>query len=154
MIYELDITANIHDADYNGVIRASALMRYIQTAAQNQLTENGMSYEELRDKYKKAFLLSRIRLDFSEPIRAYDRITALTYPCESKAYSFLRCYAIKRTAKLSDGLSLCGRSLTPKRTGLSRRGASTSDLRCTSRTSLRWKGFICPLSFLVSGSTR
>lgn len=100
MIYELDITANIHDADYNGVIRASALMRYIQTAAQNQLTENGMSYEELRDKYKKAFLLSRIRLDFSEPIRAYDRITALTYPCESKAYSFLRCYAIKKDGEI------------------------------------------------------
>lgn len=96
MIFKNDITVDIHDVDYNGVARLSSIMRYIQSAAQNQLTENGMSYEDLRDKYHRAFLLSRIKIEFTEPIRAYDRIVATTYPCESKAYSFLRCYSVEK----------------------------------------------------------
>jgi len=96
MKYKNELKVDIHDVDYNGVARLSSLMRYIQTAAQDQLTENGMSYDELRDKYRKAFMLSRIKIEFSESVRAYDRITAITYPCESRAYSFLRCYSVER----------------------------------------------------------
>ena len=99
MIYKNDITVDIHDVDYNGVARFSSLMRYIQSAAQNQLTENGMSYDELYNKYHRAFLLSRIRIEFTESIRAYDRITACTYPCESRAYSFLRCYSVEKEGR-------------------------------------------------------
>ena len=39
--FRKNLTVDIHDVDYNGVARASALMRYIQSAAQSQLTENG-----------------------------------------------------------------------------------------------------------------
>ena len=98
MIYKRNVEVDIHEVDFNGVARASSLMRYIQTAAQSQLTENGMSYDELRDMHR-AFLLSRITMEFTEPIRAYDRLTALTFPCESRGYSFFRCYALEKDGR-------------------------------------------------------
>ncbi len=97
-MFKTDLTVDVHDVDFNGVARLSSLMRYIQSAAQSQLTLNGMSYDELRDM-NKAFILSRIRMEFTEPVHAYDRLTAVTYPCESRGYSFLRCYSLERNGK-------------------------------------------------------
>lgn len=91
--YEKEIITDIHDADYNGVCRTSSLMKYIQSTAQDQLTSGGMSYENLIAK-KRAFLLSKIRMEISEPVRAYEHITATTYPCESRGFSFPRCYTL------------------------------------------------------------
>ena len=98
MKFRTDLIADIHDVDHNGIVRASSLMRYIQSAAQTQLTLNGMSYDELKDM-KRAFILSRIKLEFTEPVRAYEPITAITYPCESRGYSFLRCYALEKNGR-------------------------------------------------------
>lgn len=95
MEFRTHIIADIHDVDPNGIVRASALMRYIQSAAQTQLTENGMSYDQLKEQ-KRAFILSRIKLEFTEPVRAYEPLVAVTYPCNSRGYSFLRCYALER----------------------------------------------------------
>lgn len=98
MKFKSDLIADIHDVDHNGIARTSSLMRYIQSAAQTQLTLNGMSYDELKGM-KRAFILSRIKLEFTEPIRAYERLTAITYPCESRGYSFLRCYALEKNGR-------------------------------------------------------
>ena len=93
--FRYELSVDVHDVDFNGIARASALMKYIQSAAQSQLTEIGLSYDELREK-KRAFILSRIKMEFTEPVRAYDRLTAISYPCESRGFSFLRCYALER----------------------------------------------------------
>ena len=93
--FRYELSVDVHDVDFNGIARASALMKYIQSAAQSQLTEIGLSYDELRGK-KRAFILSRIKMEFTEPVRAYDRLTAISYPCESRGFSFLRCYALER----------------------------------------------------------
>ena len=98
MEFRTNLTTDIHDVDYNGVVRTSSLMKYIQSAAQTQLTLNGMSYDELKDM-KRAFILSRIKMEFTEPVRAYDKLTAVTYPCESRGYSFLRCYALEKNGR-------------------------------------------------------
>ena len=98
MEFRTDITADIHDVDFNGVVRTSSLMKYIQSAAQTQLTLNGMSYDQLRDM-KRAFILSRMKMEFTEPVRAYDDLTAVTYPCDSRGYSFLRCYALEKNGR-------------------------------------------------------
>ena len=95
MEFRTHLIADIQDVDHNGVVRTSSLMKYIQSAAQTQLTLNGMSYEKLRD-IKRAFILSRIKMEFTESVRAYDNLTAVTYPCESRGYSFLRCYALEK----------------------------------------------------------
>ena len=93
--FDQHITVDVHDVDFNGVCRASSLMKYIQSTAQLQLTENGMSYEKLRDS-KRAFIISRIRLEFYSPVRAYEKLTATTFPCVSRGFSFLRCYSLDR----------------------------------------------------------
>ena len=98
MEFRTDLIADIHDVDYNGVVRTSSLMKYIQSAAQTQLTLNGMSYDQLRDM-KRAFILSRMKMEFTEPVRAYDDLTAVTYPCDSRGYSFLRCYALEKNGR-------------------------------------------------------
>lgn len=98
MKFRHKLCVDVHDVDFNGVARFSSLMRYIQTAAQSQLTENGMSYDQLRAK-KRAFILSRIKMEFTEDVRAYDQLTAISYPCESRGYSFLRCYALEKDGR-------------------------------------------------------
>ena len=95
MKFRSDLIADIHDVDPNGIVRTSSLMKYIQSAAQTQLTLNGMSYDELKDM-KRAFILSRIKMEFTEPVRAYEPLCAVTYPCDSRGYSFLRCYALEK----------------------------------------------------------
>lgn len=93
--YSRKLSVDVHDVDYNGIARASALMRYIQSAAQSQLTDNGMSYDQLKARHK-AFILSRIKMEFPEEVRAYEQLTAETFPCESRGFSFLRCYQLIR----------------------------------------------------------
>jgi medium-chain acyl-[acyl-carrier-protein] hydrolase len=92
--YRIKAEVDVHDVDFNGVAKTSAILRYIQTAAQCQLTDGGMSYDSLKSK-NRAFLLSRLKLEVLRPLRAYAPLTAITYPCESRGYSFLRCYAIE-----------------------------------------------------------
>ena len=95
MEYRMRTEVDVHDIDYNGVAKTSSIMKYIQTAAQCQLTEGGMSYDNLRS-INRAFILSRVKLEVLKPLRAYTPLTAVTYPCESRGYSFLRCYALER----------------------------------------------------------
>lgn len=95
MKFRTKLNVDVHDVDHNGVARLSSLMRYIQSAAQSQLTAKGMSYDELRRR-NRAFILSRIKMEFTESVYAYDNLTAVSYPCESRGYSFLRCYELER----------------------------------------------------------
>ena len=96
--FRTNLIVDIHDVDANGVARASALMKYIQSAAQTQLTVNGMSYDTLKGT-NKAFILSKITIEFNETIRAYEPICATTYPCNSRGYTFLRCYKLEKDGK-------------------------------------------------------
>ena len=96
--YEREVEVDVHEVDFNGVCKASALMRYIQTAAQCQLTNIGMSYDQLKAR-GRAFVLARIKLEFTETLRAYDKLTAVTFPCESRAFSFLRCYKLLKDGR-------------------------------------------------------
>lgn len=98
MEFKTNLTVDIHDVDHNGIARTSSLMRYIQSAAQTQLTVNGMSYDELR-RINRGFILSRMKMEFIEPVKAYEPVTAVTYPCESRGYSFLRCYALEKNGR-------------------------------------------------------
>ena len=94
MEYRMKTEVDVHDVDYNGVAKTSSIMRYIQTAAQCQLTESGMSYDSLK-KNNRAFILSRVKLEVLKPLPADTPLTAMTYPCESRGYSFLRCYELE-----------------------------------------------------------
>lgn len=99
MEYRIKTEVNIHDVDFNGVAKTSSIMRYIQSAAQSQLNDGGMSYDQLKSN-NRAFLLSRLKLEILKPLRAYTPLTAITYPCESRGYSFLRCYALESEGEI------------------------------------------------------
>ena len=94
----LPIRVDIHDVDYNGVCRASSLLRYVQSAAQAPLNEGGMSYNNLK-AMNRAFIISRMRMEFDAPVYPYENLEAITFPCESRGYSFLRCYQLNRGGK-------------------------------------------------------
>lgn len=99
MKYRKDLTVDIHDVDFNGVARLSSLMRYIQSAAQTQLSDNGMSYNALKEMHK-AFILSKIKMEFTEAVGAHEPLVATTFPCESRGYSFYRCYTLEKDGRL------------------------------------------------------
>ena len=94
MEYRMKCEVDVHDVDYNGIAKTSSIMKYIQSAAQCQLTESGLSYDNLKNA-NKAFVLSRIKLEVLKPLTEYTPLTATTYPCESRGYSFLRCYSLE-----------------------------------------------------------
>ena len=94
MEYRMKTEVDVHDVDFNGVAKTSSIMKYIQSAAQCQLTEGGMSYDNLKSN-NRAFILSRVKLEILKPLRAYAPLTAVPYPCESRGYSFLRCYQLE-----------------------------------------------------------
>ncbi|MBO7195741.1 MAG: hypothetical protein J6V80_00215 [Clostridia bacterium] len=94
MEYRMKTEVDVHDVDYNGIARASSILKYMQSAAQSQLTESGMSYDNLKNN-NRAFILSRLKLEILKPLKAHTPISAITYPCESRGFSFLRCYAIE-----------------------------------------------------------
>ena len=94
-MFSLPIVTEMHDVDVNGVCRTSTLLRFLQTAANSQLAEHGMTYDALKAR-KRAFILSRIHMEFDESPRAYVPIVAATAPCESRGFRFLRCYELLR----------------------------------------------------------
>ena len=93
-VYKIKTNVDIHDVDFNGVAKTSSILRYIQSAAQSQLTENGMSYDELKSN-NRAFILSKLKLEITKPLTAFTPIISATYPCDSRGYSFLRCYSLE-----------------------------------------------------------
>ncbi|MBR6513252.1 MAG: hypothetical protein IKT46_00315 [Clostridia bacterium] len=83
-----------HDADINGILRPTAIQRYMQETANRQLRDFGPSYEELWQS-GKAFILSRMAVNIYRPIKQYEDIEVATWPCDSdKGVAFNRSYAI------------------------------------------------------------
>lgn len=93
--FKFSTSINVHDLDYNGIAKTSAILKYMQTAADSQLAERGMSYDSLKN-LGRAFVLSKIRLEINKAFREGEPITAITFPCESRGFSFLRCYGIEQ----------------------------------------------------------
>lgn len=87
-----------HDTDARGHLSPAAALRYMQETAYLQLHKYGPTPAELTAS-GRGFILSRIALSFYRPIGAYEEIEVQSWTCESKGYSFLRCYRI-----LKDGM--------------------------------------------------
>ncbi len=98
MIFRYDISVNSHSCDYNGVLRPSALMTYLQEAANLQLKTYGPSYEEMKAS-GQYFVLSRIGVMVYEPIYSYDTLVGETCALPSRGFSFLRHHRLLRGGK-------------------------------------------------------
>lgn len=95
MKWSLPLCVDAHDTDFAETARPAALLRYMQSAANMQLHTLGPTNEELLSK-GQAFVLCKIRIVFQNTVNAYDNIVAHTWSCESKGFSFNRCFSITK----------------------------------------------------------
>lgn len=89
-----------HDTDATRIVRPSEILVYMQETANLQLEKSAVSLDTLRDREGLAFILSKIKLVFHAPLRAYDDISVRTWTCESRGYTFNRCFDIYRKDEL------------------------------------------------------
>ena len=95
MIYRYSFTVNSHSCDYNGIARPSAVMTYLQEAANLQVKTCGPTYEDMKAA-GQFFVLSRIGVTMTSPIYAYEDLQAETWAVPSRGFSFLRCHRLLR----------------------------------------------------------
>ena len=87
---EFEITT--HMTDFQEICKAAELLRFMQESAVRQLDVRGPSQKYLLET-GRAFILSRITMDFYRPLHYYDRVKAITWPCSSsRGVTFDRKY--------------------------------------------------------------
>jgi acyl-ACP thioesterase len=100
MIFSEKSTITMHNVDSKGCAKASSILERMQDAANSQLHIYHPSNEELWADHK-AFILSRICINFFEPLHAYDEVVAQTWANPSHGYSFNRSLSL-----LKDGITV------------------------------------------------
>ncbi|MBQ7983710.1 MAG: hypothetical protein IJ302_09070 [Clostridia bacterium] len=86
----------IHMSDPARICRAADMMRFMQESATRQLEEYGPTMREMQSM-GRAFILSRISIDFPEPAHTFERINCTTWPCSSsRGAAFERCFELLR----------------------------------------------------------
>lgn len=99
MKYTERYTVKWHDTDASRRVRPSELLVYMQETANRQFVCTGRDLDKERDTSRIAFILSKISLDFIEPVYAYEEIEVETFTCESRGFSFNRGFRILRGGK-------------------------------------------------------
>ena len=100
MKYTQNFTVKWHDTDAFRAVRPSEILVYMQECANLQLEHFGLSLDALRDEKKLAFILSKIKIIFHKKLYAYDEISVRTWTCESRGFTFVRCFDIHRGDEL------------------------------------------------------
>ena len=95
-----NFTVKWHDTDAHRTVRPSEILVYMQECANLQLEHAGLSLDALRDEKKLAFILSKIKIIFHKKLYAYDKISVRTWTCESRGFTFVRCFDIHRGDEL------------------------------------------------------
>lgn len=78
-----------HDVDYQGLLRPSVMLRFIQDAAGHAHHCLGLSLETLRAQ-NKAYILSKVSMKLYEAPSAYEHVRAQTWITPVKGFSFVR----------------------------------------------------------------
>ena len=100
MKYTENFKIKWHDTDASRQVRPSEILVYMQETANLQIDQAGPSLDTLRDDKKLAFILSKIKIIFHTPLKAYDEIKVRTWTCESRGFTFTRCFDIYRENEL------------------------------------------------------
>lgn len=95
-----EYTVNANDVDFNNIVSVSNMLRYMQDAANYEMEEDGLSYNELFLR-GLSFVLSRIRMSFYSPIYAHEKIEVQSWACESRGVQFNRCYRIMKNGVIA-----------------------------------------------------
>ena len=96
MKYTEKYTVKWHDTDATRKVRPSELLVYMQETANRQFVSVGRDLDRERDTQHIGFILSKIALDFTQTVYAYEEIEVETFTCESRGFSFNRGFRILR----------------------------------------------------------
>ncbi|MBQ1847981.1 MAG: hypothetical protein II135_08260 [Clostridia bacterium] len=88
MKYICEFDVNSHDIDLRGNLRTSAVLRYMQEAANLQLYTTGYSYDQMRAD-GRIYILSRLNLSVYGAVHAHDTLIAETwlYDCHGAVFN-------------------------------------------------------------------
>ena len=107
-----------HDTDANRELRPSAALMYLQETANRQFLAAGNTLDEMRDRTGNAFLLSRMAVELTAPIHAYDDVEVETFTCRGHGATFPRGFVMRKgntvVARATSNwalVRLCDRSL-------------------------------------------
>lgn len=101
MTFTADYQILWHDTDANREVRPTQLLMYMQETANAQFRACGTTLDELRDREGLAFIVSKLILRSTLPLRAYDRIRVETWVSEGRGYSFPRAFRILRDGEIA-----------------------------------------------------
>lgn len=99
--YGMQAEIHLHDVDLNRCVSPGAMMRLFHTCADNQMRDEGLSVDAVRDN-GMAMILSRLTLRFYAPVLQNDTLLVQSWPCVSRGFSMERCYRAVR-----DGQAVC-----------------------------------------------
>lgn len=86
---EKQITAESYDVYPNGIMKPSALMRYMQQLAREDCDALGAAYPYMRS-LNTVFVLTRLGMEFERPVRSGETFTLRTYNNSIKGVTFVR----------------------------------------------------------------
>ena len=96
MKFSRKYTTTWHDTDAERRVRPTQLLVYMQETSNFHVASSGMTLDELRDKKRLAFILSKIKLAIHKPLYAYEDIDVETWTADTRGFGFLRFFRIKR----------------------------------------------------------
>ena len=96
MKFSQKYTTEWHDTDAHRIVRAGALVRYMQETANRQCEHSGLPLEKLRDEKGLGFILGTISLKIFEPLYAYEDFEVRTWCKPARGYTFNRYFEIVR----------------------------------------------------------
>lgn len=85
-----------HDTDANREVHPSGVLMFMQETGNRQFESAGRPLDAIRDEEGVGFILSRIAIEMTAPIHAYEDITVETFTCAARGYTFPRGFEIKR----------------------------------------------------------
>lgn len=86
---------NAHDVDFNNIVSATGLLRYMQDTANCNMEGQKPSYNELFES-GRAFVLSRMKVSIYGILHSHDEVDVSTWACESTGASFKRCFSVEK----------------------------------------------------------
>lgn len=94
MVYIFDTEVSTHDIDVNSNAKPSAVLRYLQEAANKNFADMGPSYNELIDN-NLSFVVSRAAINIVSPLKELEKISVHTWATKNSGVIFPRSYLIK-----------------------------------------------------------
>ena len=96
MLYTESYEVRWHDTDAGREMRPGEVLACMQETANHQFRTHAQSLDALRDTKGVGFILSRIAIDFLQPVYAYESVRLVTATCAGHGFCFPRRFEMIR----------------------------------------------------------